>query len=296
VRLRSKGQECEMTPTELTEALNWIENEHDRLLEAYACSEHKQMLDEISSFREACKRISDSLHKTRHEHQISLQLYDLARDRTWYWLNRERSENEFSDALDIKKLSGSSVVSDEIENEIENMIKINTKSIDWLGYEPSKKSPLNQGSWWQRTIYVIKNTVSHEGVQDRAKAVEDALFGAKVVMDQRAAEMISDVVGALTKSKAKSALIDAGKFLFIKTIDDSGEPSIYVKKITLDDRIIIDENPEILRKPDAIIKKLDQIKKINLDRLEEIEEQSKLLTGSKYQKSILHRTSSGRLK
>jgi hypothetical protein len=179
-------------------------------------------------------------------------------------------------------------VSGDNRKEAEELVDVKEKFLDWLGYEPSEKGSLIRGSWWQRTKSIMKKTVSNPDVQERAQAVEDALFGGvSIIIDEKASRMINETIDTLGKVKVKSALIDCGMFLFIQTKDEDDNPNIYAKRLTFEDRRTIDDNPELLKDPHNILENLGNMKRIRRERIEAIRRQAKGLVDSDDQGQLI---------
>jgi hypothetical protein len=150
-----------------------------------------------------------------------------------------------------------------------------------LGYDVATRCPLLSGSWWQRVRLKLREGLSEPEINKRARAVEDLLFGhGNIEIDNKVVAMTASLVAAL-KDSSSAAVIDCGLFLFIKLPDGDGSFHIFAKRLTMDDRCALNEDPTIVQSPVSVLSRLRDAQKIRFERVQAIKEvAAKLLPGT----------------
>jgi hypothetical protein len=142
------------------------------------------------------------------------------------------------------------------KDEPEHLIRAGEHLAEALGYDAIRLGPLEQGSWWQEAKLRLRALASRKEVLDRAAAVEDVLFGyGNINIDKQVVEMTVMLVKAL-KDSSSPAVVDAGLFLFLKMCDGSGSTQIFVKRLTISDRAVLNDDPTIVQTPTALLARL----------------------------------------
>jgi len=98
----------------------------------------------------------------------------------------------------------------------------------------------------------VRTFFSSKDVNDRAKIAEDIIFGkSNIEVDQGIAEATARLAEAFCKTNSPG-IVDAASFLFVKLPGDDGVFRIWSKRLTIDDRILLNENPSLANDPKAV--------------------------------------------
>jgi hypothetical protein len=153
------------------------------------------------------------------------------------------------------------------KSEAQHLIRLAEEIADEFGYEVTKRGPLTAGSWFQRVVFGLRDSLAEPEVNKRARAVEDLLFGhGNIDVDKKVVEMTASLVSAL-KGSSSGAVVDSGLFLFIKLPDGEGDFHIFAKRLTLEDRAILNEDPTIVQTPATTLSRLRDARKISAERI-----------------------------
>ena len=102
----------------------------------------------------------------------------------------------------------------------------------------------------------IKQFFSNSEVQQRSKIAEDTLYGrANYEADTAIAEATARLAEAFCRTNSPG-VVDTSTFLFVKVPDENGQFRIWSKRLTVDDRIALDENPGLANHPSEVIRLL----------------------------------------
>lgn len=100
---------------------------------------------------------------------------------------------------------------------------------------------------WVRRFFSSKATV------DRVKIAEEMLLGAaSIKIDQQIAESTAKLAEAFCKNSVPG-VVDTGIFIFVKMPDDQGRFRIFAKRLSLEERIKLNEQPSLLDAPEKIL-------------------------------------------
>ena len=100
---------------------------------------------------------------------------------------------------------------------------------------------------WVRRFFSSKATV------DRVKIAEEMILGtASIKIDQQIAESTAKLAEAFCKNSVPG-VVDTGIFIFVKMPDAQGRFRIFAKRLSLDERIKLNEQPSLLDAPDKIL-------------------------------------------
>lgn len=149
----------------------------------------------------------------------------------------------------------------------QNLSKRIVNLLESIGYvvELDDYSP---GSWRQRFVARIKNGLNSHQVRENTKIVGDILYGAASVdVDVKIVTCVAGLTAAF--ADVDDVVVDAGPFLFVKISSTRKRKSIFVKRLTLEDRVIINGNPDLLNRPREILLRLKQFKTIGIDKNQE---------------------------
>jgi hypothetical protein len=116
---------------------------------------------------------------------------------------------------------------------------------------------------------VFRSNVSNEEIKSRINLAEDVLYGKISAGDTDALKAVADLTAAVCSNKC-TCVVDAGIFIFIKVKNTEGEFQIYFKKLTTEERIILNERPSLLAKPYTILERIEEIKTLNDKRALEL--------------------------
>jgi hypothetical protein len=131
----------------------------------------------------------------------------------------------------------------------------------------------------KRIIFSLRRFVSRRDVMEKAEIVQDVLFGhATVDVDEKVVNMTATLVTSLS-GNASAAVVDTGLFIFIKIPDGAGSHQILAKRLTVDDRRILNNDPTLISQPQAILQRIKDAKQIEKDRLAYMKEISDRKTG-----------------
>jgi hypothetical protein len=141
---------------------------------------------------------------------------------------------------------------------------------DYLGYDVTFHGELTEGSWWQDLKLRTRAFFSSDAVKTRADAVEDVLFGhANIDVDFKVVDMTAKLISALV-GNGSAAVVDSGAFLFIKTPDNVGSSHIFVKRLTVLDRAILNADPTIVQSPSDVLEKLRDARRLSKNRIDQL--------------------------
>jgi hypothetical protein len=156
-------------------------------------------------------------------------------------------------------------------DEADDLIKLGEQLAELLGYQVVDRGVLIEGSFFKEVKLAWNRAWSRREVQDKAKIIEDMLFGfGNIDIDNKIVEMTAKLVTAL-KDGASAAVIDSGAFLFIKVPDASGGSHVFCKGLTIRDRTILNNDPTIVGAPTEVLSRLQEAREISHERLEELE-------------------------
>jgi hypothetical protein len=96
---------------------------------------------------------------------------------------------------------------------------------------------------------IVRRFVESRQVKRRAKLAEDVLFGAaNVKVDKEIADATARLTEALCRNNSVGA-VDCGMFVFIKLRESHGAFMIVAKRLTVDERIGLNEKHDLLYDP-----------------------------------------------
>lgn len=117
----------------------------------------------------------------------------------------------------------------------------------------------------------IRSTANKKEVQDRAKIAEDVLFGQVSGNDIEAIKAVAEVVSSLCDNQTEG-VFDGGVFVFFKIKNESGNFQVFSKRLTVQERAIINEKPTIMADPYQLLQNLEVAKAISREKTLELRE------------------------
>jgi uncharacterized protein YjbI with pentapeptide repeats len=128
-----------------------------------------------------------------------------------------------------------------------------------LGFEFVYATDWHKGSLWKGISAAIKKLVGHEAVIGRAEIAEHIFVGHKdletTVELANAAAKLESAFG----DKKGAVALDLGLFIFLKKSDDGGT---YFKRLSVDERILLNNDPSLLRCPDLLFDSIRDMKQV----------------------------------
>ena len=127
---------------------------------------------------------------------------------------------------------------------------------------PNGAYPASVTSLYKRILDHLRAALGSQKVQDRAQIVEDVLFG------KQSLEIATGIAGATSslieslKNQKGTVIIDAGLFLFLRLPADDGEVDIFAKRLTVEERAMLDADPERILRPDDILTTIKDFRRI----------------------------------
>jgi hypothetical protein len=121
----------------------------------------------------------------------------------------------------------------------------------------------------RRVFKAIGRAVGSDETKDRAKLVEDVLFGNLASADVEAMRVVSELVSSLCDRKSEAA-IDGRIFVFFKVKKSDGEFQVFTKTLTVTERALINSQPTILAEPHRLLERLENAKAVDAKRAAEL--------------------------
>ena len=113
----------------------------------------------------------------------------------------------------------------------------------------------------------IKSAFSNKDVKERADILENLLYGQASSSDLEGIHAIAQLTTSLCNNNC-GGVVDAGVFVFCKIKDTSGDFQIMYKRLTVQERIKLNERPTLLQDPYKLLENLESA--VMLDRQEAI--------------------------
>ena len=121
-----------------------------------------------------------------------------------------------------------------------------------------------------RSIFeAIRGPSKNKNLNDRAKIIEDVLYGQLSSPDSEAVQAVAQLTSALCSNQC-AGVVDAGVFIFFKVKNDNDEFQIFSKRLTIKERAIINNAPTLLKNPYRILEDLENAIALDHDRAEEL--------------------------
>ncbi|UWR57174.1 hypothetical protein [Phaeobacter inhibens] len=98
-------------------------------------------------------------------------------------------------------------------------------------------------------------SVSLEAADIKETTRKNALFGSLRESEAQEVEALQNLVASLEKNEGE-AVVDVGPFIFIKSKNEGGNYQIISKRLTLFERMQLNENPDLLRNASSLKKLL----------------------------------------
>lgn len=108
---------------------------------------------------------------------------------------------------------------------------------------------------------IRSNRPAFLGVSDikvKANHLESALLEPLRASEAQESEALQNLVASLVKIEGE-AVVDVGPFIFIKSKDESGNYQIFHKRLTLFERMQLNENPDLLSDASSLKKLLGDV-------------------------------------
>lgn len=100
---------------------------------------------------------------------------------------------------------------------------------------------------WARRFFASKAT------SDRVKIAEEMILGAaSIKIDQQIADSTAKLAEAFCKNSVPG-VVDTGIFIFVKLPDNQGRFRIFSKRLSLDERLKLNDQPSLLDAPEKIL-------------------------------------------
>jgi hypothetical protein len=144
---------------------------------------------------------------------------------------------------------------------IENVYDSVIKYIESLDFIKSIEFAPQRGSWFKRLVAASKFPTTTEAIDKQLKwaeiSVDLNLAKVQSEIDKNQSEAFSNVSNAL--SSISNAAIQIGSLIVVKlTNDDTKEPSMHVRTLSNQELTYLSENPDLLLKPNNLLKALEQ--------------------------------------
>jgi uncharacterized protein YjbI with pentapeptide repeats len=130
-----------------------------------------------------------------------------------------------------------------------------------LGFSIEKESDWRRGSLWRSAIARLKGLADSKELGDRARVVENVLLGHHD--RETAVELVKAAIDLENAFKGKKGAIaiDMGLFIFLRKSSLDGDGATFVKRLTLEERAMLDRDPTLLGNPEQLFKKIKNMKK-----------------------------------
>ena len=120
-----------------------------------------------------------------------------------------------------------------------------------------------------RFFRAVGRAVNSKETRDRAKLVEDVMFGNLASADIEAMKVVSELVSSLCDRETEAA-IDGRIFVFFKIRNSNGTFQVFTKTLTVSERALINAQPTILADPHRLLEKLEDAKSVDPERAAEL--------------------------
>jgi hypothetical protein len=128
-----------------------------------------------------------------------------------------------------------------------------------LAFQVAHEYPAQHGSFWQRWCARSTEALSHPEVQERLQKLEKAaevwsLGRPQAEIDKNLAEAVSKLIEALRHEKEAAAQV--GSILLLKLKGPDGQSRLTVQTLSVRQLIALEKDPDILKEPGRILKRL----------------------------------------
>lgn len=150
-------------------------------------------------------------------------------------------------------------LSDDKQNDIENITNAVDKLLDAFGFQFSDDFPAEKGSWWKKWFAKSKDVITQPEVADRLEKIERAidvkgLHKPQAEVDKAQAEAIAVLTASI--KEIPNVAIQAGSILLVKVTDGNGDPSLQVRSLSTKELIYLENNQHLLCKPETVMQSL----------------------------------------
>lgn len=162
-------------------------------------------------------------------------------------------------------------------DDLNKITKAVSNFVSNIGYDLDDNNETKRGSWIRTIKYKIKKGLSRKEVASTVNIAGDVLYGHLTSeADSRLMSSLSEMLKSI--DGIKNVVIDSGPFLIIK-ISHSENVSLYVKRLTLRDRAILNENASILEDPYKVLASITNLYRIDAISINERIGEKKKITG-----------------
>ncbi len=150
-------------------------------------------------------------------------------------------------------------LSDDNDNDIDSITDSTTQLLNEFYFEFSDDFPAEKGSWWKKWFAKSKDTLTHPEVKNRLEKIERAIDNKGLHKPQSEINKNqADAISVLTNSikDIDSVAIQAGSLLLVKTTNKDYQTSLQVKTLTTKELIYIENNQQILHRPERTLELL----------------------------------------
>lgn len=138
-----------------------------------------------------------------------------------------------------------------------------TNLLDVFGFEVSDDFPPEKSSWFKGWFAKSKETITQPEVANRLKKVERAIELAQLqerqaTIDEKQAKATRDIMAAIENTPDAVCLV--GSILAVKITNDE-TPRVYVRSLTPEEMIFLNQNQHLLKSPDTILESLSSCAK-----------------------------------
>ena len=105
-------------------------------------------------------------------------------------------------------------------------------------------------------ISKIKDVFTSDDVKNRAEVLEDVLHGKGSATDIEALNALATLITALCNNKT-AGVVHGGVFIFYKIKNEAGDFVIFYKRLTVQERILINRRPTLLQDPYKLLENIE---------------------------------------
>ena len=151
----------------------------------------------------------------------------------------------------------------ELRSDAEKIVEALFKFLVFAGYTVVDEHRIEKGSWKKK----FKTLAMSDFFKRRARLAEDTAVGiARKELDVNLLDCARNFIASLDNTC--NAVVEAGPIIVLK-ITKNGKSSILVKRMSIQDQMLLNENPELLEKPQTLLSQLKNLKKANSKTLVE---------------------------
>ena len=134
--------------------------------------------------------------------------------------------------------------------------------LEQLGLSVETKNDWRRGFLWQDTIVWLKGQNNRRKLDKRVEIVENVFLGKH---DRETTVELAKVAVEFEnvfRGKKGAIAIDMGLFIFLRKASEDGDGDTFFKRLTVEERTLLDSDPTLLGDPERLFNKIKHMKKL----------------------------------